>query len=286
MPKRTLDRRESLIVVQSNDVPSLIVSSASDDLKRAFSICTLVTDWSQYETMKASFAARGFTAEDCEFMLIDNSGGNAVDAYSGLNAMLARARGERVILCHQDVVLDHDDRRVLEQRLEELSRLDPRWAVAGNAGGTESGDLAIRISDKHGQDQCVGTLPARVCSVDENFIVIDSAKRIAFSGDLSGFHFYGADICLTADMLGYSCYVIDFHLTHLGSGTKGQPFDDCRDQFVSKWRHALRDRTIATTCDRVVLASARSSLLRRGASNAMSKLVRRWKRSWRKRVRS
>jgi hypothetical protein len=35
---------------------------------------------------------------------------------------------------------------------------------------------------------------------------------------ISGFHFYGADICLHAHQMGHSAYVIDFHLEHLSPG--------------------------------------------------------------------
>ena len=35
-------------------------------------------------------------------------------------------------------------------------------------------------------------------------------------------------MCLVADILGYSAYVIDFHLRHLSSGTKSAEFYRCR----------------------------------------------------------
>ena len=118
----------------------------------------------------------------------------------------------------------------------------------GNAGGVSPGSLALRITDPHGADQHVGQLPARVMSLDENFIVVRRDARVGFSVDLSGFHFYGADICLNADVMGHSAYVVDFHLLHLSAGTKNLAFDDMEARFRAKWSRALAPRWMQTTC--------------------------------------
>ena len=111
--------------------------------------------------------------------------------------------------------------------MSELSALDPNWGLAGNAGGVAPGELAIRIADPHGSDQNTHSFPVPVCSLDENFIVLRADARLAFSADLDGFHFYGTDICLLADVHGYRSYVIDFHLRHLSAGNKSASFHDC-----------------------------------------------------------
>ena len=58
-----------------------------------FSISTLVSNWTQYAAMTKSFAERGFSASDCEFLYLDNSSGNRFDAYRGINNFLGVARG-------------------------------------------------------------------------------------------------------------------------------------------------------------------------------------------------
>lgn len=214
----------------------------------AFTIATLVTDPEQYSAMRASFAERGFTDADCEFLFIDNSGVTQTCAYTGLNRALNQARGKFVILCHQDVRLNEHGRAELEARLLELETIDPAWALVGNAGGAAPGQLAVRISDPHGANQKVGDLPARVASLDENFILVKREANLAFSRDLSGFHFYGADICTLADILGWSAYVIDFHLHHLSPGNPNRDFEIQKEAFRSKWSQALRPRWIQTTC--------------------------------------
>jgi len=228
--------------------PRVIDATSDFETGIAFSIGCLVTEPEQYAAMRASFEAGGFAGDDCEYLVIDNTGTEQVSAYRGLNAILAAARGRYVILCHQDVRLLDDGRFELESRLAELAARDRDWAVAGNAGGVGAGKLAVCITDPHGADQRVGTLPAKVATLDENFIVLRRAARVGFSRDLTGFHFYGADICLAADLMGYAAYVIDFHLQHLSAGKKGASFADCEDAFRRKWSRALRPRWLQTTC--------------------------------------
>lgn len=221
-----------------------------------FSIGTLVNDAAQYALMRESFRAGGFDGSDCEYLCIDNTGASQTDAFRGLNAILNAARGRFIVLCHQDVRLLDDQRGTLQQRLAALDDLDPSWALAGNAGGVAPGTLAIRITDPHGADRRIGHLPARVMSLDENFIVVRRDARIGFSHDLSGFHFYGPDICLNAAIKGHSAYVIDFHLRHLSAGQKSAAFHDMEAQFRAKWSRALRPRWMQTTCSLLRLAGS------------------------------
>jgi hypothetical protein len=213
-----------------------------------YSVGTLVTNLEQYAQMRASFAAHGFDGSNCEFLYLDNRGPEQTGAYRGLNALLNAARGRYVLLCHQDVLLIGDGAAELERCLRDLDRRDPNWALAGNAGSPAMGTLAIRITDPHGADQATGVLPARVMSLDENFIVVNSAARVGCSVDLEGFHFYGADLCLNADLAGHSAWVIDFHIEHLSGGKKGADFYAMEAAFRAKWSRALRPRWMQTTC--------------------------------------
>ena len=142
-----------------------------------FSLCTLVTDPALYDEMFELFRAGGFDGDDVEFLYIDNSQGNAFDAYGGLNCLLEAARGEFVLLCHQDLVLIDDNRGVLEERLRDLDHVDPTWALAGNAGGGWSGKSAIRITDRFGVRWNSENFPFRAFSLDENFIVLRNSSQ-------------------------------------------------------------------------------------------------------------
>ncbi|MFL6733644.1 MAG: hypothetical protein ACJ8EY_02985 [Sphingomicrobium sp.] len=224
-----------------------------DHAGKRFSICTLVTDHAEYAEMVGSFRAGGFDGPDCEYLYLDNSEGNAFDAFRGGNIFLREAAGDFIILCHQDVLLLNDGREALEARLGELDALDPDWALCGNGGGTESGDLVIRITDPHGTDRALGTFPARATALDENFIVVRRDANLPLSHDLSGFHLYGADLCILADVLGRSAWVIDFHLRHKSAGRYEPAFFAAVDAVKDKYRRAFRSRPITTTCTRFVL---------------------------------
>ncbi len=216
--------------------------------KFKYSIGALATEPDQHAASVRSFRGAGFGDDDCEFLYIDNSKGNSLTAYDGLNHILNEARGEYVILCHQDVLVDFDKRADLDRCLRELEERDKRWAVAGNAGGAKPGELAIRITDPHGVGQKTHDFPQRVFSLDENFLVIKRDARLSFSADLEGFHFYGADICLIADVLGYRSYVIDFHLRHLSGGNKSPSFFAARMALAKKYARAFRPRFVQTSC--------------------------------------
>ncbi len=217
-----------------------------------YTIATLVNDRAQHAEMCASFRAHGFSDTDCEYLTADEPR----SAFAALNEMLAAARGRYVILCHQDVRLIGDGRDALDRCLANLEALDPGWAVVGNAGGVSPGRLAMRISDPHGENRHVGTLPQQVVSLDENFLVVKAAARVGFSRNLDGFHLYGADICMAADVMGYAAYVIDFHLRHLSPGRKDLTFTRAEAAFRAKWAKALRPRWMQTTCTLLRIGAA------------------------------
>ncbi|HEX8380426.1 MAG TPA: hypothetical protein VF619_07755 [Allosphingosinicella sp.] len=238
-----------------------------------YSICTLVTDLGEYAEMVQSFREHGFGGADCEFLYLDNSESNAFDAFAGYNLFLTEAAGDYVILCHQDILLLEQGRPALEERLAELDELDPAWGLCGNAGGAETGKLALRISDPHGTDQAIGPFPARAAALDENFIVARRDANLAVSHDMQGFHLYGADLCIVADMLGRSAYVIDFHLRHKSAGNTDARFYAARREAIAKYRRAFRTRWVRTTCTTFLVSGL--PLLGRALSSRLGRPFRR-----------
>jgi hypothetical protein len=230
-------------------IPGFVISLAlpADGARPRFSICTLVTRPGEYAEMVGSFVSHGFTPADCEYLYLDNSESNRFDAFRGYNLFLSEARGDFIVLCHQDILLLEDGRAELEERLDELTAHDPEWALCGNAGGVAFTRVAVRISDPYGDNRFIGPFPARVTALDENFIVIRREANLALSHDLSGFHFYGADLCIVADFLGRSAWVIDFHLRHKGVGKKGASYYRQRNDVARKYQRALRSRWIVST---------------------------------------
>lgn len=227
-----------------------------------FRICTIANNLTQYAQMKASLIAAGFTEGKCRYEVFDNSQGNACDPYRTISRVLAEAAEPYVIFCHQDILLDKGDGfDQLKERLDQLDVLDPDWAVAGNAGCTASLEPIIRITDPNGaHDQ--GDLPQKVCSLDENFLVLRTAARLHCSEALSGFHLYATDLCLQAMQNDMSAYVIDFHLTHLSPGSpESADFKHGHARFRQQWDQFFFLCVIHTPC--TCLTFSRSRVMRR-----------------------
>ena len=228
-----------------------------------YSICTMVTNFAEYNEMCRTFLKSGFGRYDCEYLYIDNTSGNKFDGFAGFNLFLSNSKGNYIILCHQDVRVVFDDRAKLDAIIGKLYKTDPNWGVVGNCGGISPGLCAMRLTDPHGVDQREGQLPAKVSSLDENFIVARRAANLSVSRDLSGFHLYGTDICIISDILGWSAYVVDFHLHHLSSGVKGLTFAPQRKNMIRQYKRKLSDRLIKSPSTIMYLSrsSARNALI-------------------------
>ncbi|GGZ13838.1 hypothetical protein GCM10007049_02070 [Echinicola pacifica] len=235
--------------------PSSIIKEKTD-YSYQFSICTLVTDHKEYDEMKNSCIEAGFLEDDCEYLIIDNSTGNSIDAYRGLNLFLQQAKGKYIIICHQDIGMNDDKRPVLEEKIVEIDNKDPRWGVLGNAGRANMKYMAIHMTNgKTLQKFKEEDAPIRVMSVDENFIIVKNSANLALSSDLKGFHMYGADLCLIAEILGYHSYVIGFELTHKSEGNLNNEFVKAKKDFIDKFSQAIYPRFMASTAARFYIGS-------------------------------
>jgi hypothetical protein len=225
-------------------------------------VFTFVTDPDAYREMRGSFERAGFTPENASFVELRSGGGaDEPEPYSTITELVATVREPFFILCHQDVRLDSGHGiEDLREAVRELEARDDRWAVAGNAGGSRSLRLIRAVTDPHGGGSN-HALPARVHSLDENFLVIRSGTGAGCSPGLAGFHLYGTDLCLNALATGGRPYVIDFHLRHLSAGTRDDGYYAARNRFVSHWNRRCGARYVRTSVE--VLFLSRWGLLRR-----------------------
>jgi hypothetical protein len=236
------------------------ISPGTEKNAALFSVCTLMTQVDEYQEMIRSFLSAGFTPEICEFLYVNNTAQNQFDAFTGLNLLMQMAQGKYVILCHQDIRLDFDRREVLEIRIAELNRVVPQWAVFGNVGVDETGGCHAHIShpspvklDGHplAEKFQTGGLPARCESLDENFLVVKRAAGLRLSADLTGFHFYGTDICRVAKAMGYSAWAVDFHLLHKSRGKVDERFILAAQNMESKLKKSRGPEYLQTICARL-----------------------------------
>lgn len=242
----------------------IVVRLAGAPATPRFSICTMVTDWAQYAECAASYRSHGFDNETCEFLVVDNSASNRADAFVATNEFLQAARGDYVILTHQDITLLDHGRAELEHMLDFLTGCDPAWAVCGNAGMTDDGWPIHCLSHPHRDVDIQGApFPKRVISLDENFMVVRKAANLAVSRDLVGFHHYGIDLCMIADVLGWRAYVIGFYLRHHSGGTIDDRYERSLAGFITKYQRALKPRWVNLPTLRFVYIAGNGAGVRR-----------------------
>lgn len=235
------------------------------ELKREFtfkySICTLVTNLEEYLEMVKSFVNQGFNYNDCEFLYIDNSKMNTFDAFAGFNRFLSISQGEHIIICHQDILLSINGRSDLEARMEEITKIDPKWAILSNAGGVNLKHTAMHVTHGNGEFLEEPLLPLKMQTVDESFILIKSEANLAMSSNLEGFHLYGTDLCLIARVLGYNAYAINFRFIHKSTGNANKSFYNIKKALITKYQKAFAPRFMGTTITRFYLAGTKCGSL-------------------------
>ena len=203
--------------------------------------------------MLNSFKEAGFYEDFCEYIYVDNSKENKYEAYEGLNKMISVAKGQYIILCHQDIELKFDRLDVLEKRMAEVEALDKDWGIISNAGGLNLKKVIERISHPT-HELNLGPFPTQVKSVDENFILIKKSANLGFSRNLKGYHMYGTDICLLANTMGYNAWVVDFLLLHKSNGKITDSFRQNKQLLITKYQKAFRSRYVRSTCTRLYIS--------------------------------
>ncbi|MFN3273901.1 MAG: hypothetical protein ACK41U_04465 [Paracoccus sp. (in: a-proteobacteria)] len=211
-----------------------------------FTFVTLVAKQDRYDRLLASAEASGFTPENSQFLALDNRGANRFDGFDAIRRALCEARGRYVVFSHDDVEFITDGAAQLEARLDELEQHDPLWLLAGNAGGLGDQIVARHLVDPHDSDTRVDG-PVLVESLDENFFVMRRDRPVLNSCDLTGFHFYAADLCRMAEIMGGRSYVIPFLLRHHSPGGIDASFAPNRTRFEQKYRRYFPGRKLQLT---------------------------------------
>lgn len=227
--------------------------------EKLFSICTLVANQAEYELLLLSAKNAGFTNDNSEFIYIDNTQTNKFDAFDGLNQFLNKAKGKYVILVHQDVEFKFDNSEILKDRIEQMNKLDSKWAILGNAGYSDKNinRQFTRITDPGHTNQQDGPFPAKVSCIDENIMIVKNDLNLMISKNIGHFHLYGADLCLQAARQGYSTYVIDFHILHKSGGFPNKSFYDTKERFIMQYNNALKIRFFRTPCTVLFLSNSK-----------------------------
>lgn len=164
------------------------------------------------------------------------------------NRGLEQSKNEVVVFVHQDVYLPHEFVPSVELALGEIERSDPDWGVVGCWGVRDDrAKFGHLYTPGDGIAGAPFEQPERVRTLDEVVLILRKSSGLKYDEHLAGFHFYGADICLTAAQAGRQCYAISAFCVH----NSRQYFDYPSDFYASyryikkKWKHWL---PIQTSC--------------------------------------
>jgi len=217
--------------------------ASKDVYKVDISFVTCVSDLSQYRNYVVGSLLMSNTKRNYEIIPIINKG-NKYSAAQALNLGINKARGEIVVLCHQDVVFYEDWIDMLYARIEEINKKGKGWGVLGTAGITTKDRTIGMVYNLKGKPQWAATKRATVYpvqTVDEHCMIIRRNSNLRFDEvKFNGFHFYGPDMCLTAlnrGMINYGILCPLVHSSNSGSLASGKrEFMRLLNALATKWR--------------------------------------------------
>jgi hypothetical protein len=194
-----------------------------------FRILTFVTDRELYAQMRRSFEDAGFVEPVARYQIVDNSITNAADPYQLVNSVLDEMTEAYLIVCHQDIRLEETATVAsLDGQLEQAGQMYPNWGVVGVAGLGMDYKQVLCVTDPWNVPKWPGPWPVEAEVLDELFLLIRPGRAELSSG-LSGFHFYAADLCMSARRMGGCALVIDFPILHLSNGERGRLSPEYRE---------------------------------------------------------
>lgn len=173
-------------------------------------------------------------------------------AGEAFNNGLDRARNDRVVCVHQDVILPQRWDHEFCERIAELEQSSSTpLGIVGCIGITSEGQPAGHIYRYDREFFPSAELPAKVDSTDELIISFQKSSGLRFDDKLPSFHFYAVDMCLQARSRGCSNMVVNVPCFHQGKNREGKPgeFFVSRKYMSKKWKHMLPVQTLSGTLD-------------------------------------
>ena len=203
----------------------------------------------QREVFENNFLASPCLRKSCDHQILVQEGfDSATKAY---NDAIGRSLNDLIVFAHQDVILPETWLSELQHALSHLEIEDPNWGVLGCYGETQSDNGRGYVYSSG-----LGILgrplkhPSPVQTLDEIVLILRKSSGLRFDDTLPHFHFYGADICLTAARMGLKSYAISAFCIHNTRQTLVLPkefYASCR-HIKRAWKDCL---PIQTTCIKI-----------------------------------
>ncbi len=193
-----------------------------------FSIITLVYNLKDYEDLCLSLKSQ-VGSHSVEIIAIPNFFNQFTSVFKALNTAADTANGKTLIFCHDDIVVPPDWLTRIRSHVNNLDNQKIPWGVIGPAGVFENkNQSAFFLTDSRG-NQLWKTQPHilheqtryEVSSLDELCLITKKSNNLRFSDNhLTGFHFYGVNICSEAKLKNLKVFAIDSYCYHKSDGYK------------------------------------------------------------------
>jgi hypothetical protein len=189
-----------------------------------------------------------FRDEHSHQILVQTGFASASKAY---NEAIERSANDLIVFAHQDILFPESWISDLSRALASLERTDPKWGVLGCYGeDLHKGGRGYIYSGGLGVLGKPLDRPAPVQTLDEIVLILRKSMGLRFDDDLPHFHFYCADVCMSAAARGLSSYAIPAFCIHNTQQSFILPpeFYQGYRYLKRKWKDFL---PIQTTCVRM-----------------------------------
>lgn len=234
------------------------VNSRKEHIDISFITC--VNSIEQYRDFTVPSVIKNDTEKQFELIPVFNFG-NKYSAAQALNIGIDKARGELLILCHQDVTFLEKWIDNLYNIISKIEISNKKWGVLGTAGvAIYPGGKIDTAGVVYGTGNVKHWRPSnrsiilKVQTVDEHCMIIRKSNRFRFDEQFNGFHMYGGDLSISAITKGFTNYGIICPLIHeTGKGTSlsseagKKDYNRSMDLFAKKWKDFDLIRTTTAT---------------------------------------
>ena len=171
-------------------------------------------------------------------------------AAAAYNAGVRQTTSDILVFAHQDIYFPPDWDLQLSATIAKLSSYDPNWAILGVFGISQKGEHRGHVFCT-GLERILGrefSGPVECTALDEIVLIMRRSAGLTFDEQLSGFHFYGTDICLEARRCKFKCYIVPAFCIHNTAGLTFLPWAFWQSYFYMrrKWWKLLSIRTTCT----------------------------------------
>lgn len=179
---------------------------------------------------------------DTEFIMIDNRNNKFNSAAAALNYGVEKASGDVLVFLHQDIEFISDD--VLKKIYNfAMNNKNVIFGAAGVLSKAEEKSGAILANFYHGSDKSkYDTIdkPTKCFTLDECLIACckDIMAKVRFDERVcDGWHLYGADLCLSANLeKDLSVMVVPMNIWHKSNGNADKSYMITQDRLAKKYK--------------------------------------------------